>query len=127
VVGESRGSQDGRQLFSLASSALFILLSGWHLLSRLDSTCHLTCKLSLRFWGSGLVAGVPPTSIVQGVSGCPFKCSGSSSSSVIEPHEVLQMETGVRRRCLQGNVNLDCVLYNWPYTNVIGVPRLLGC
>ena len=36
-----------------------------------DSTCHLTRKLSSRFRGLGLVAGVPPTSIVQGVSGCP--------------------------------------------------------
>ena len=40
--------------------------------SHLDSTCHLTRKLSLRFRGSGLVAGVPPTSIIRGVSGCPF-------------------------------------------------------
>ena len=41
------------------------------LVSRPDSMCHLTCKLSSRFRGSGLVAGVPPTSIVWGVSGCP--------------------------------------------------------
>jgi hypothetical protein len=41
------------------------------LVSCLDSTCHLTCKLSSRVQGSGLVAGVPPTSVVQGVSGCP--------------------------------------------------------
>ena len=37
-----------------------------------DSTCHLTCKLSSRFCGLGLVVGVPPTSIVWGISGCPF-------------------------------------------------------
>ena len=36
-----------------------------------DSTCHLTCKLSSRFQGSGLVAGVPATSIIRGISGCP--------------------------------------------------------
>ena len=36
-----------------------------------DSMCHLTCKLSLRFCGSGLVVGVPSTSIIQGISGCP--------------------------------------------------------
>jgi hypothetical protein len=41
-------------------------------LSCLDSTCHLTRKLSSRFRGSGLVVGVPPTSIVRGISGCPF-------------------------------------------------------
>ena len=41
------------------------------LVSHLDLTCHLTRKLSLGFWGLGLVVGVPPTSIVQGVSGCP--------------------------------------------------------
>ena len=40
-------------------------------LSCSDSTCHLTRKLSSRFCGSGLVVGVPPTSIVWGVSGCP--------------------------------------------------------
>jgi hypothetical protein len=41
------------------------------LVSHLDSMCHLTRELSLRIQGSGLVAGVPPTSIVQGISGCP--------------------------------------------------------
>ena len=41
------------------------------LVSCLDLTCHLTRKLSSRFCGSGLVAGVPPTSIIRGVSGCP--------------------------------------------------------
>ena len=41
------------------------------LVSCLDSTCHLTCKLSSRVQGSGLVAGVPPTSVIRGVSGCP--------------------------------------------------------
>ena len=35
-----------------------------HLLSRLDSMCHLTCELSSRFCGSGLAVGVPPTSII---------------------------------------------------------------
>ena len=39
--------------------------------SRLDSMCHLTCKLSSRFCGLGLVVGVPPTSTIHGVSGCP--------------------------------------------------------
>ena len=41
------------------------------LVSRPDSMCHLTRKLSLGCRGSGLVAGVPPISIVQGVGGCP--------------------------------------------------------
>jgi hypothetical protein len=41
------------------------------LVSCLDLMCHLTRKLSSRFCGSGLVVGVPPTSIVQGISGCP--------------------------------------------------------
>ena len=41
------------------------------LVSHPDLTCHLTRKLSLRFHGSGLVVGVPPTSIIRGVSGCP--------------------------------------------------------
>ena len=41
------------------------------LVSHLDSTCHLTRKLSLRVRGLGLVVGVPPTSIVWGISGCP--------------------------------------------------------
>ena len=41
------------------------------LVSRLDSMCHLTCKLSSRVQGLGLVVGVPPTSIIWGVSGCP--------------------------------------------------------
>jgi hypothetical protein len=34
------------------------------MVSRPDSTCHLIRKLSLRFRGSGLVVGVPPTSII---------------------------------------------------------------
>ena len=46
-------------------------ISTAHEVSSLDSTCHLTHKLSLRFWGLGLVVGVPPTSIVQGISGVP--------------------------------------------------------
>ena len=41
------------------------------LVSHPDSTCHLTRKLSSRFRGLGLVAGVPPTRFVWGVSGCP--------------------------------------------------------
>ena len=41
------------------------------LVSHPDLMCHLTRKLSSRFHGLGLVAGVPPTSIVQGISGCP--------------------------------------------------------
>ena len=41
------------------------------LVSHLDLTCHLTHKLSLRFYSSGLVAGVPPTSIIRGISECP--------------------------------------------------------
>jgi hypothetical protein len=40
------------------------------ILSHPDLTCYLTRKLSSRFRGSGLVAGVPPTSIVWGISGC---------------------------------------------------------
>ena len=40
-------------------------------MSHLDLTCHLTHKLSSRFCDLGLVAGVPPTSIVRGISGCP--------------------------------------------------------
>ena len=39
--------------------------------SCLDLMCHLTRKLSSRFRGLGLIAGVPPTSIVWGISGCP--------------------------------------------------------
>ena len=44
---------------------------GWLLVSRPDLMCHLTRKLSWRFRCSGLVVGVPPTSIIQGISGCP--------------------------------------------------------
>ena len=46
--------------------------------------------------------------------------------SVIEPHKVLQLETGVRQCCPQGNVNLGHEMYNQPCMSVIGVPRLLG-
>ena len=40
-------------------------------MSHLDSTCHLTHKLGSRFCSSGFAVGVPPTSVVQGISGCP--------------------------------------------------------
>ena len=47
------------------------ILSLGDFLSCPDLMCHLTRKLSSRFRGSGLVAGVPPTSIIWGISGCP--------------------------------------------------------
>ena len=41
------------------------------LVSRPDLTCHLTRKLSSRFWGSGLVVGVPPTVLFGALVGVP--------------------------------------------------------
>ena len=55
----------------LPDNVLLEIFNFYLAMSRPDLMCHLTCKLSSRIHGLRLVVGVPPTSIIRGVSGCP--------------------------------------------------------